>query len=154
MTINTESVRRHAHQRMAEIFGDRIGMLVWELHHYARTMQMFDATFYDRGPILNVTLADHWAREFCAAFLFDKGGQHIGNLLQRITFSDGTAVNLYEVWTLNYMPADLDVAGVDLSRGEEVIGAGGETVRQIVRATYRCKSRAEEDFFIARWIAS
>ena len=51
-------------------------------------------------------------------------------------------------------PDDLDVNGIDLARAEEVIGFGGETVREIIRDTYRCRSRAEEDHFIARWIAS
>jgi hypothetical protein len=151
-TINAEL--RHAHERMTEIFGNRMGMLVWELQHHARTMQAFDVTFYEREPILDVTLSDAWARGFCSAFLSDQNGQRAAKLLCQITFSDGSTAGLNEIWTLNYMPADLDTDGVDLARGEEVIGLGGETVRHIVRETYRCKSRAEEDFFLARWIAS
>jgi hypothetical protein len=144
---------KHAHQRMQEVFGSPQGLLVWSLHHFARTMQPFDITFLQREPILDVTLSKHWAREFCTAFL-SNSDRNIARLLERVAFSDGTVVDLREVWTINYMPAELDTAGVDLARGEEVIGAGGETVRQIVRATYRCRSRAEEDFFLARWIAS
>ena len=151
-TISAEL--RHAHERMTEVFGDRMGMLVWELHHYARAMQAFDVTFYEREPILNVTLNKTWARSFCSAFLSDQSGRRVAKLLCRITFSDDSIAGLQEIWTLNYMPADLDTADVDLARGEEVIGQGGETVRQIVRETYHCKSRAEEDFFLARWIAS
>jgi hypothetical protein len=52
------------------------------------------------------------------------------------------------------MPADLDVTKVDLAEGEQVVGLGDETVREIIRNTYRCRSRAEEHFFLARWIAS
>jgi hypothetical protein len=37
---------------------------------------------------------------------------------------------------------------------EEVTGPSGETPREIIRNTYRCQSRAEEDQFIAHWIAS
>jgi hypothetical protein len=140
--------------RVQEIFGSREDHLLWQLRHYAETMQAFDATFYDREPILNVTLSDSWARDFCAALVFGGSGQRIRKVLDLVTFSDGTTVSVGEIWTLNYMPADLDIAGVDLARGEDVIGQGGETVRQIVRETYRCKSRAEEDFFLARWIAS
>jgi hypothetical protein len=143
----------HAHERLTEIFGDRSGMFVSQLHHHARTTQPFDATFYEREPILEVTLSDDWACSFCSA-LSDEDGRRAAKLLCQIIFSDGSAANLSEIWSLNYMPSDLDTAGVDLARGEEVIGLGGETVRHIVRETYRCKSRAEEDFFIARWIAS
>lgn len=52
------------------------------------------------------------------------------------------------------MPADLNVVAVDLAQGEEVIGLDGETLRKIIHDTYRCKSRAEEDYLLARWIAS
>jgi hypothetical protein len=52
------------------------------------------------------------------------------------------------------MPADLDIRDIDLSQGKEIVGANGETARKIIRETYHCKSRAEEDFFLARWIAS
>ena len=41
-----------------------------------------------------------------------------------------------------------------MAMAEEVIGFGGETLREMIRLTYRCAVRAEEDFFIARWIAS
>jgi hypothetical protein len=129
-------------------------MLVAELHHFARTMQMFDATFYEREPILAAKLDDVWARDFYSAFLSDKSGRRTAKLLSRIAFSDGTIAGLHEIWTLNFVPADLDTAGIDLAQGEEVIGLGGETVRTIVRKTYDCRSRAEEDFFLARWIAS
>jgi hypothetical protein len=55
---------------------------------------------------------------------------------------------------INYMPDDLDVSGIDLTQGDRVGGVGGETVREIIRSTYRCASRAEEDFFLGRWLAS
>jgi hypothetical protein len=139
---------------MTEVFGDRMGMLVWELHHYARAMQAFDVTFYEREPILDIKLSAPWARGFCSALLSDKSSRRAKKLLGRITFSDGSTAGVNEIWTLNYMPADLDMVGVDLAQGEEVIGLGGETVRHIIRKTYHCKSRAEEDFFLARWIAS
>jgi hypothetical protein len=52
--------------------------------------------------------------------------------------ADGTVARASEIWTLNFIPDDLDVNGIDLARAEEVIGP----------------SLAEEDHFIARWIAS
>ena len=45
------------------------------------------------------------------------------------------------------MPRDLDISDVDLSQGEQRIGDQGETMREMISNTYRCRSRAEEDFF-------
>jgi hypothetical protein len=52
------------------------------------------------------------------------------------------------------MPPNLDIASVDLSAGDETAGMNNETIRHMISATYYCRSRAEEDFFLARWIAS
>jgi hypothetical protein len=71
-----------------------------------------------------------------------------------VKFSDGTVVNAGEIWMFNYMPDDLDISDIDLTQGEQIVGLNGETAREIIRQTYRCQSRAEEDFFLARWIAS
>jgi hypothetical protein len=52
------------------------------------------------------------------------------------------------------MPHDLDISNVDLAEGEQIGAPNGDTVREMIRTTYRCASRAEEDFFFSRWIAS
>jgi hypothetical protein len=52
------------------------------------------------------------------------------------------------------MHADFNTRDIDLSQGEEIVGAGDKTARQIIRETYYCKSRAEEGFFLACSIAS
>jgi hypothetical protein len=75
-------------------------------------------------------------------------------LLCRLAFSDGTTVDASEVWTINFMPPNLDTTNIDLAQGAEIVGFGGETLREMIRNTYHCCSRAEEDFFLARWIAS
>jgi hypothetical protein len=121
------------------------------LHWYAEhPFTRFDATFYKREPILEVTLNKSYARNLCAA----EEPRRLKELLDHVQFSDGTVVKASEIWTLNFIPDGLDVNGIDLARAEEVIGFGGETPRELIRATYRCRSHAEEDHFIARWIAS
>jgi hypothetical protein len=52
------------------------------------------------------------------------------------------------------MPDDLDISDVDLAQGAQIVGLNGETAREIIRQTYHCRSRAEEDFILTRWIAS
>jgi hypothetical protein len=78
----------------------------------------------------------------------------INRLCRKVCFSDGSSIGLPGIWTINYMPHDLDISGVDLSEGEQRIGEQGETMREIISNTYRCRSRAEEDYFLARFIAS
>jgi hypothetical protein len=114
---------------------------------------MFDATFYGREPSLNVTLAQDFAYEFMAALNYGQEDR-LKQLCQRIRFSDGTSIGLAGIWTLNYMPHTFDISDVDLSEGEQRIGDRGETMREIIRNTYRCRSRAEEDYFLTRFIAS
>jgi hypothetical protein len=134
---------------------ERARCLFWQLSWYAQhDRTTFDATFFDREPVLEVTLDQGFAREFSTALMHGADAPEIKNLLEHVTFSDGTVVRMSEVWALNYMPDDLDVSGVDVAKAEEVIGLGGETPREIIRNTYHCRLRADENHFIARWIAS
>jgi hypothetical protein len=142
-----------ARRRLDEIFPTRECSLLLQLAHYAATGQTFDATFYGREPSLEVTLTQEFAFEFLNAVAGERADD-INRLCRRIKFSDGTSISLSGIWTLNYMPRDLDISDVDLSQGEQRIGDQGETMREIICNTYRCQSRAEEDFFLARFIAS
>jgi hypothetical protein len=135
--------------------GRRDSHLFRQLTWYAeRPHARFDITFFDREPILEVTLSKDYARDLCAALMYDPSVQQLQKLLDRVQFSDGTVAAMSEIWTLKFMPDELDVSGVDMAVAETVVGLGGETLREITRNTYRCRSRAEEDHFIARWIAS
>ena len=154
---------RHLRPRTAEDIGNeetavRLALRNWavrQLQWYAEhPFTRFDVTFHKREPILEVTLNKSYARNLCAALMDDQEPRRLKELLDHVQFSDGTVVKASEIWTLNFIPDDLDVNGIDLARAEEVIGLGGETVREIIRDTYHCRSRAEEDHFIARWIAS
>ena len=56
------------------------------------------------------------------------------------------------------MPEDgigiAELAAVNLAEAELHAGDQGETIREMIRATYHCASPAEEDYFVRRWIAS
>lgn len=149
----TEIDFAEALRRLDEIFPSRECRLLWQLAHFASTGQTFDATFYGREPSLEVTLAQEFAYEFLDAMAGQRMDD-IGCLCRRVRFSDGSSISLAGIWTLNYMPRGLDISGVDLSPGEQRIGDQGETMREMICNTYRCRSRAEEDFFLARFIAS
>jgi hypothetical protein len=140
---------------MHRIWGDRVDYVLWHLHWYAvHYNTAFDVTFHDREPLLEVTLDRSYAQEFCATLVYGGSALRLIALFKHVRFADGTSVCGSQIWTINYMPPDLDPRGVDMAQAEEVIGFSGETLREIVRNTYRCKTRAEEDHFIARWIAS
>jgi hypothetical protein len=139
------------HVRMTEIFGSRDKHLLWHLVHYARTSQKFDATFYDREPLLDVALDKWWSNEFLC-------GRRLTKLLKNVAFSDGTSVHVSDIWTMNYMPDEgvsiKELNDANIEEAEAKIGLGGETARLMLRNTYKCRSAAEEDWFIRRWIAS
>lgn len=154
----SENELAFARARLSEIFPTREAHLLFQLEWYAEHGQAFDATFYTREPILEVTLDCGYANQFLSALRQGHGPRRWRVLLDEVAFSDGTIASADEIWTLNYMPrggfdsATLD--GVDMAQAEVKAGNQGETVRQIIRETYRCCSTAEEDYFIRRWIAS
>src|SRR5262249_172207 len=127
---------------------------------YARTLQQFDVTFYQREPILDVRLDRDFAREFMTALGCWKRHEFVRRLqplIQCIVFSDGTKTHVDDIWTITYMPDGITIARLDgagLVMAETKAGYGGETIRQMICATYRCGSAAEEDWFVRRWIAS
>jgi len=147
----------HVRQRFGEIFPTRVDLLLFQLRHFAQTGQKFDATFYDRAPILDVGLNREYARTLVTA-LGNWKPDKAARLLQRVHFSDGTVASISSIWVLNYMPpggitvAMLDAA--DIALAEVKAGDNDETVREMIRATYRCASAAEEDWHVRRWIAS
>jgi hypothetical protein len=118
-------------------------MVAWMLVSLSQSGQPTDVTFYRRKPILNVKVD----KELGVAVLSGLGARRLAEWLNTcIEFSDGTEARLAEIWTINPMPqnglsqAELDV--VDLAKGEDRIGPGGETLRQMIRETYQCRDRA------------
>jgi hypothetical protein len=126
-----------------------LDQLLWFAEHGS----FFDVTFYDREPLLEVRIKYGFVSKFWAA-IAEERPDRFEELINNIEFSDGTRVFAGDIWTLVWIPPHLDIRGADLGAGEQIIGFNGATARQIIRETYRCASRAEEDFFLARWIAS
>ena len=153
----TNSEIENARQQMNAFFPSQSSYLLLQLQHYAQTMQRFDVTFLDREPILDVHLNREFARQLNVA-LRAKNAKLTTKLLKRLHFSDGATAHIDSVWTINYVPpggftiAQLEDA--DLALAETRAGPHGETVREMIRATYRCASAAEEDWFVRRWVAS
>ena len=126
-----------------------LGQLMFYAEHPAT---MFDATFYRREPLLEVRLDADYAHNLFIGMVGDDARAIA--CLKAVRLSTGTCVHMNEIWGLFYMPPNIDIRDIDLGKGEEIAGAHGETTRQMISAMYHCRSRAEEDFFLARWIAS
>src|SRR5262249_36047626 len=140
-------------QRMDEIFPTRLDHLLIQLRHFAENGTRFDATFYDREPILDVSLNREFGRTFNTALAHWKRDK-FARLLQRILLSDGTVASIEQLSVLVPMPpggitiAMLDDA--DLALAEAIAGPNGETMREMIRNAYRCVSPAELDWHVRR----
>lgn len=143
-----------ARKWMMEQFGSREGYLGYQLIHLSMTGQPTDITFFKREPMLDVVVDP----QLNLALAYGAGVQKLSQKLQSIALSNGETISVAEIWTINPMPHDgiseAKLAAVDLAEGEEQAGPQGETVREMIRATYHCKSREEEDAYLRRFIAS
>jgi len=157
----TDAELADARRRMDELFPTRFNHMMWNLEHYARTLQKFDITFYRREPILDVHLDKNFAHKFITAVGHARIRSFVRQLcalIRHIVLSDGTITHIDDIWTVTYMPdngitiAELD--GADITEAETRAGPNGETVREMISETYRCASAAEEDWFVRRFIAS
>jgi hypothetical protein len=144
-----------AMQRLIDKFGSRESFIGHQLVMLSQFGQPADITFYNRDPILNVTVDPQLA----LALAYGAGPEKLKEKLEGVRFSDGTVGSLTEIWTINPMPkngfTEEELMGVDLGQAdEEGYGPGGETMRKIISETYKCKTREEEDHFLRRFIAS
>jgi hypothetical protein len=145
---------KNAIKKLEDQFGGRLGLLVSQIVTLSATGQPCDVTFYDRKPALSVTILP----AINAALMYGVGTEKLAEMLQRIELSNGMAINLVEIWTINHLPKDglteEQLAAVDLADAEEKVGPAGETLRKMIRDTYHCKNQIEEDRFLRRYIAS
>jgi hypothetical protein len=111
--------------RCEEIFGSRFEHLLWQIEWYAEhTQQRFDVTFYDREPLLEVTLAKDFAKDFAREW---RPWQRKA-LINRIAFSDGTIVSATEIWTLNYMRSTQKQTTKDCAPNAALHGPGAAAI--------------------------
>lgn len=137
-----------------EQFGSRLAFLGYQVVMLSMTGQPCDVTFYKRKPALDVTIN----QQINIALMYGAGANKLKEMLENIKLSNGEAVSLGEIWTLNPMPksgfTEAELAAVNLAEAEEKVGPNGETLRKMISDTYHCDSRDEEDRFLKRFIAS
>jgi hypothetical protein len=141
-------------RRPEQHFGPRELMLAEMLITLSIAGQPMDVTFYHRKPILDVRVEERLG----IAMISGTGARNLQELLSHVKFSDGTVASLDEICTINLMPKggipQVEIDAVDLAMAEKKVGPNGETMRHMIHETYHCKTRAEEDRFLRRFIAS
>jgi hypothetical protein len=135
-------------------FGDGRGMLAFMLTQLSFSGQPCDVTFYDGPPVLEVKIDP----KLGIASFYGAGANRLQQMLESFSLSNGDLVSFDKIWTLHPMPVGgipgEDLAAVDLREGEQRFGPNGETLREMIRNVYHCKSREEEERFLRRYLAS
>jgi hypothetical protein len=141
-------------KRLKERFGDPMGMLGFMILDLSVSGQPCDVTFRKKPAALDVTIDN----KISLALMYGAGARKLQEMLESIHLSNGDVVSINEIWTVHPMPeggiSEEELAAADLSDGEEQFGPNGETIREMIRNVYHCKSKEEEDRFLRRYLAS
>ena len=140
--------------KLEELFGSRIAFLGHQILMLSMNGQPCDVTFFKKKPAIGVTIDP----QINLALTYGASPAALKDKLENIKLSNGQSVSISEIWTVNPMPkggiSKADLASVNLAEAEERSGPNGETLREMIRDTYHCESRQEEDRFLRRFIAS
>ncbi len=116
--------------------------------------QPCDLTFFKRKPMLDVVID----QQLALALMYGAGPSKLGEMLSNLKLSNGQTVSMGKIWTIHPMPkggfSKEELEAVDLAQGEKKWGPDGETLRKMIRDTYHCKNKEEEDYYLRRFIAS
>jgi len=130
---------------------DTIGAELIELSESGRPV---DITFYNKKPMLDVCVSSELDQVLKKGVVVED--LHL--LLGDLALSNGERINMMDVWTIYEMPEDGlsedDLAAVDMSEGDDVVGTTGETLRQMISATYHCETPEDEEYFLRRFLAA
>ena len=155
--LNSQEDSLDDKQAMADFikhFGSRIGFLGYQLTMLSVSGQPCDLTFFKSKPILDVKIDP----KITLALMYGAGPEKLKEMLQAIKLSNGTVVSISDIWTINPMPVKgftkEELAAVDLTEAEEAMGPKGETLREMIRQSYHCTTKEEEDKYLRRFIAS
>jgi hypothetical protein len=133
---------------------ERIVWLLTQLEKFALGKTRCDITTFTGEPHIDVLIDP----KFFYALMYGAGAAKMSEILNAIQLSDGTSVTIKEIWTIHPMPpeglSNEALSAVDLTDGDEVAGPNGETIRQMIARTYKCKSPDEEEKYLRRYLAS
>ena len=152
--MNKELDYKSGIKRLEEHFGSRVEFLFYLLHNLALTGQPCDITLYKSKPHINVKIRD----DFVLALMYGAGPARVAHMLSEIKLSNGAVIGIDEIWTIHPMPlkgfTEQELENVNFAEAEGKVGPNGETLREMIRKTYHCGTKNEEDYYVRRFLAS
>jgi hypothetical protein len=140
--------------KLEKEFGSRLGFLGHQILMLSMTGQKCDITFFKKEPAIDVKID----QQIHLALVYGAGAKKLQEMFENIKLSNGDSVGIGEISTINPMPprgfTKEELDSVDMAEAEQVSGPNGETLREMIKNTYHCKSKDEEDFYLRRYIAS
>ena len=129
-------------------------IIIIQLQTLSMTGQPCDVTFYKRRPALDVKIDSAISK----ALIQGANTQQLREMMDQIQLSNGDVISIHDIWTINSMPKEgvpkEAIETVDMSDADIPAGPNGETIREMIRATYFCKTKEEEDYYVRRYLAS
>jgi hypothetical protein len=147
-----------AMKKIEEELGTHKGALFNELIRLAVSGQPCDVTFSSEKPFLDVKIEP----DFVNVLLYAAESKKRDEIFSEIKLiKDGKTVgsaDFNQIWTVNPMPeggvSKEKMDGLDLEEAMGNMGTHGETLRRMIKETYHCKDKEEEDYFLRRFVAS
>ncbi len=140
--------------KLEKEFSSRLGFLGHQILELSRAGQKCDITFFKKKPAIDVKID----KQINLALMYGADAKKLKEMLENIKLSNGDSVGIGEIWTINPMPpggfSKEELDSVDMSEAEQVASLNGETLREMIKNTYHCKSKDEEDYYLRRFIAS
>ena len=141
-------------KKVEKEFGSRFGFLSYQLLMLSTLGQPCDITFFEKPPAIDVKIYP----QIALAIMYGAGARKLQEMLENIEISNRDKISISEIWTINPMPKEgfskEALEAVDISKAEEQVGPKGETLRKMIKDTYHCKSKDDEDYYLRRIIAS
>lgn len=137
-----------------DVFGSAQQINTQTLLHLLTTGQPCDITFRNRKPLIDVVLDP----ELKYALMYGAGPEKIQQMLSSVKLKGGGTFNYGDVWVISPMPkggfTQEELAAINLAQAEEPSGPDGVSMREMIRNSYHCETREEEDFYLRRFYAS
>ena len=141
-------------EKIEEKFGSRIGFLGHQILMLSMTGQKCDITFFEKRPAIDVKIE----QQINLAVMYGAGTRKLKDMLENIKLSNGDSVSIGEIWTINPMPkrglTKEELDSVDMAEAEQEAGPNGETLREMIKNSYHCESKDQEDYYLRRFLAS
>jgi len=136
-------------------FGDnRMVMLGNMLLEYSMAQNKCDICSFKHAPALDVKIDER----ISLALMYGAGAKKLQEMLGAIRLSNGDVVSIGDIWMIFPMPSDgiseEELADVDMAKADEEWGPNGETVREMIRNLYHCKTDEEVNKYVRRYLAS